>query len=81
MSKTKELSAVTKAASLAARALERIEQAGTTSAGQTDKAEQSVRLVADGTNVSAIINVPGLSIRFQNGTFAIDATAQRGDEE
>ncbi|MFZ0494412.1 MAG: hypothetical protein WBE80_10190 [Methylocella sp.] len=71
-----QLASVRKQASLAARALARLESAGNEAHAKINGAASTARLVADGGNVQAVIKTPGMILEFENGAFAVTLTSK-----
>ncbi|HTV32747.1 MAG TPA: hypothetical protein VME69_06550 [Methylocella sp.] len=67
--------ALAECASLAAQKLAAIDRAAGARDRQVEAARQTVRIVADGSNVSALIQLPGMNVQFQNGVMAVDIAA------
>ena len=66
---------VTREASLAARAMERLTVAAAEALKAADKANgegRSFQMVADRKDVTALIKAPGITVQFRNGSFAVD---------
>ncbi len=71
---------VTREASMAARAMARLETAAAEAVKAADKANgeaRSFQMVASSNDVTALIKAPGLTVQFRNGEFAVDVTGGR----
>jgi hypothetical protein len=79
---TSQLPAVSREASLAARALARLDAAAAKALGESEKlngSAKSFQMVADAHSVTAVIKAPGLTVQWRDGSFAVDVTASTGD--
>lgn len=68
---TKQVAAVTRAASLAARALVRLETEADRIMRETNGGH-ALRMVASNDHVSGFIRARGITVRFENGVFSAD---------
>jgi hypothetical protein len=68
---------VTREASLAGRAMERLTVAAAEALKASDKANgdgRTFQMVASEGDVTALIKAPGITMQFRNGTFAVDVS-------
>jgi hypothetical protein len=81
MSKVKTALAIREHASLAAKAFERLEADAAKVLKESEGAAHSFQMVADASAVSGLIKAPGVTVRFQDGTFAVDLNTVETVEE
>jgi hypothetical protein len=68
--------AISKAASLTARSLARLESEATRVMRESETAARSFQMVASSGHVTALIKTPGLTLQYQDGVFAVDVTSK-----
>jgi len=71
----KAIPAITREASLAGRAMARLEADAARVLRESENGEKSVKLFADARDTIAIIRIPGLDLELRNGVFAASVTA------
>ena len=69
MKKSKQITVAAREAGLIARKFSQLETEAAKTLAETSR---SFRMVAAAGNVQAVIKAPGLTVQFENGSFAVD---------
>ena len=80
MAKSKQLSTITREASLAARSLARLQAAADEALKKSYRASEgkrSFQMIAGKASYSALIQAPGLTVQIKDGDMAIDVSTDK----